>query len=52
MIGCEVPVFMCPLCGRECRHGWPEGKDLGGHRVSHCECWPQGYFITLGEEAE
>jgi len=62
VIGCEIPVFWvrrvneaqvsftCPLCGCENRHGWPEGKDLGGHRVSHCECWPQGYYIKLEAE--
>ncbi|MFH0849473.1 MAG: hypothetical protein V1924_00880 [Candidatus Bathyarchaeota archaeon] len=37
----------CPVCGRVNRHGWPMGTDCGGHRGSHCPCWPRGYYITM-----
>lgn len=39
--------FDCPKCGRLNRHGWPEGDDRSGHRVSHCDCWPKGYYIEM-----
>lgn len=44
--GCHL-VFRCPVCGQKISHGgW--FKDLGaadGHRASHCNCWPKGYYI-------
>ena len=44
--GCYL-VFRCPKCGQENNHGGVF-NELGagdGHRVSHCECWPRGYYI-------
>lgn len=32
--------FRCPVCGVLNRHGWQSG-----HRVSHCECWENGYYL-------
>lgn len=42
--------FDCPKCGRLNRHGWPEGEDRSGHRASHCDCWPKGYYIEMEKE--
>lgn len=44
--GCHL-VFTCPKCKKENLHGG-EYKNKGaadGHRVSHCSCWPNGYYI-------
>ena len=40
-------VFVCPKCGKKNVHGGVHGVKGGGdgHRVSHCECWPNGYFL-------
>jgi len=40
-------VFTCPQCGRSNSHGgtWGNIGDGDGHRVSHCDCWPKGYFL-------
>lgn len=32
--------FQCPKCGRWNHHGYGDG-----HRVAHCRCWPNGYYI-------
>lgn len=48
--GCYL-VFRCPVCGKENAHGGLFG-DPGagdGHRVAHCDCWEDGYYI---EETE
>lgn len=45
-LGCHL-VFRCPQCGKENCHGGAYGQ-LGagdGHRVSHCACWPKGYYL-------
>lgn len=38
--------FRCPSCGKLNIHG--NGGSRGpnyGHRVSHCGCYPNGYFL-------
>jgi hypothetical protein len=46
-------AFNCPKCGRLNIHGWPRGETgYGGHRGSHCHCWPHGYIIELAEGEE
>jgi hypothetical protein len=44
--GCHL-VFTCPTCGVENVHGGAYGNPGAGdgHRVSHCQCWPRGYYI-------
>ena len=44
--GCHL-VFECPLCENINVHGGTFGVkgDGDGHRVSHCGCWPDGYYI-------
>ena len=47
--------FKCHKCGRRNIYGWPEGESeaiFGGHRASHCECWPNGYYIALEEVSQ
>lgn len=37
-----LAVFTCPVCGAFNEHG------VGpSHRVSHCDCWGNGYYIEL-----
>ena len=44
--GCQL-LFKCPKCGRENNHGgvYKRKGEGDGHRVSHCNCWPNGYYI-------
>ena len=44
--GCSL-VFTCPKCKKEQSHGGMYNqKGAGdGHRVSHCRCWPDGYYL-------
>lgn len=44
--GCYL-VFNCPKCKSHIAHGGVYGKkgEADGHRVSHCDCWPKGYYI-------
>jgi hypothetical protein len=38
--------FVCPKCGRKNSHGGCGSPGAGdGHRVSHCQCWPNGYYL-------
>lgn len=37
--------FRCPACKRVNIHGMPERDHKPQHRVAHCKCWPDGYFI-------
>ena len=32
--------FQCPKCAKWNMHGYGDG-----HRVSHCSCWPNGYYL-------
>ena len=32
--------FVCPTCSKKNTHG-----GSGGHRISHCDCWPKGYIL-------
>ncbi len=44
--GCHL-VFECPKCSAYISHGGTYGK-VGagdGHRCSHCDCWPKGYYL-------
>lgn len=43
---CDDALFVghCPSCGSKLVHGVGDGT--GGHRVAHCGCWPDGYYIT------
>lgn len=43
---CDL-VFCCPKCGRENVHTGFYGRAsvADGHRVAHCGCWPDGYYI-------
>ncbi len=36
----DVFRFRCPICGKTNTH-----TAEGGYRVSHCACWPRGYYI-------
>lgn len=38
--------FMCPVCGQRNHHG-NHGKGYGGHRVEHCPCWENGYYVEI-----
>lgn len=41
-------VFVCPKCKTKISHGGGKHDKIGdgdGHRVSHCPCWPNGYYI-------
>jgi hypothetical protein len=42
--------FDCPKCGKRNIHSWPIGEDGRGHRWSHCQCWPRGYWIYMRRE--
>ena len=44
--GCHLS-FVCPKCGKKNMHGGTYGEPgtCDGHRASHCECWPLGYYI-------
>lgn len=44
--GCHL-VFRCPECDRKIYHGgvYRQKGKADGHRHSHCECWPRGYYI-------
>lgn len=45
--GTNQMQFVCPLCGKKNAHGCC-GLVVGGgdgHRVSHCPCWPNGYYV-------
>lgn len=45
--GTNTMRFVCPKCSKANTHGTC-GKSVGGgdgHRVSHCECWPNGYYV-------
>ena len=42
-----VAVFICPVCGKENRHGPGSGGPFCDHVVSHCDCWDRGYYIQL-----
>ena len=44
--GCHL-VFKCPKCKNKNYHGGTYGKkgDGDGHRYSHCQCWPRGYYL-------
>lgn len=40
--------FICPRCAKKNTHGCC-GKVFGagdGHRVSHCPCWKNGYYVA------
>lgn len=39
--------FNCYKCGRLHIHGWPKGEDRSGYRQSHCEYYPDGYYIEM-----
>ena len=43
---CDL-VFRCPRCRQLNRHGGFHGRPglADGHRVSHCGCWADGYYI-------
>ncbi len=42
--------FQCPTCGRTNRHGVPLwDRSSLGHRISHCECYPNGYDLDIIE---
>jgi hypothetical protein len=49
--GCHL-TFTCPVCGEKIVHGGyfdnPGAAD--GHRVSHCGCWEEGYYIREVKE--
>lgn len=44
--GCQL-VFWCPICRQKRHHGGYYGQKgkADGHRTSHCQCWPHGYYI-------
>lgn len=44
--GCHL-VFECPVCEAKNVHGGTLGRKgfNDGHRLSHCPCWPNGYYI-------
>ena len=37
--------FKCIKCGKMNVHGIDK---LAGHRLSHCDCWEDGYYVMLG----
>lgn len=37
--------FVCPQCGERNAHG-----AITGHRASHCDCWPGGYWVIRGDD--
>lgn len=40
--GVRTVRIRCPLCGRTHTHGWPQGFEAPGHRLSHCVPRPAG----------
>lgn len=44
--GCHL-VFKCPKCKAINVHGGVYKQKGGGdgHRVEHCNCWPNGYYL-------
>lgn len=43
---CDL-VFNCPCCGKKNFHSGEQGNvgAADGHRISHCSCWVDGYYI-------
>jgi hypothetical protein len=37
--------FTCPCCGLHVVHGGGEMASASSHRVSHCDCWENGYYL-------
>lgn len=44
---CEIHAT-CPKCGNVGVHRFEPGEDDGAkiHHAAHCECWPDGYYVT------
>ena len=44
--GC-ILTFKCPKCNQKNSHGgvYKKKGEGDGHRVSHCSCWPNGYYL-------
>jgi hypothetical protein len=38
--------FTCSKCKRKLHHSIEEG-----HRVGHCDCWPDGYYIEIEDDS-
>lgn len=45
--GTNTMRFVCPKCRKKNTHGccWSVVGGGDGHRVSHCPCWPNGYYV-------
>jgi hypothetical protein len=37
--------FRCPVCKRLIMHSRGTEEKASGHRVEHCKCWKNGYYI-------
>jgi hypothetical protein len=57
----EIPVFevkikhdqaelTCPVCKKKNIHGAVglNSDPTANHRLAHCDCWPNGYFLVKG----
>lgn len=46
-LGAHAMHFRCPKCHKLNQHGVASSAT---HRVSHCSCWPDGYFVRLAHQ--
>ncbi len=46
--GARLLIAVCPVCGVELVLG--DAVSDFTHRVSHCSCWPHGYYLETATQ--